>query len=158
MFSMKRSILLLATISAGALFFGPAAMAEAPTGSADTAKSEKPASTPRPNPSLPLKKGMTAQDVKEHWGEPASVEPFRAKGEKAEIWTYYYTLSDQVTQAMTGTRMVTVYRGIGQDMGEVSEPVYGMKRTEVTQVVKLLFYDGELVSWKKAVEQKETLQ
>jgi hypothetical protein len=43
-------------------------------------------------------------------------------------------------------------------MGDVPQLVYGLKHSEVKQVVKLLLYDGELVNWKKSIERKETLQ
>jgi outer membrane protein assembly factor BamE (lipoprotein component of BamABCDE complex) len=155
---MGKTILLLISIFAGALSFGTAANAAAPTASADVAKSEKPASVARPNPSLPLTKGMTAQDVKERWGAPASVAPFPAADGKAEVWTYYYTLSDQTTQVVTSTEMQLTYRGPVLGMENVPQLVYGLKHSEVKQVVKLLLYDGVLVSWKKSIERKESLE
>jgi hypothetical protein len=36
--------------------------------------------------------------------------------------------------------------------------VYGLKRSEVRLVVKLLLYDGTLVSWKKSMERNERLE
>lgn len=50
------------------------------------------------------------------------------------------------------------YTGPITGMQNVPQLVYGLKRTEVTQVIKLLFYDGVLVSWKKSVDRKETLE
>jgi hypothetical protein len=35
---------------------------------------------------------------------------------------------------------------------------YGLKRPEVRQVVKLLLYDGTLVSWTKSMERTERLE
>jgi len=42
-------------------------------------------------------------------------------------------------------------------MQEFPHLVYGLKRSEVRQVVKLLLYDGMLVSWKKSIERNERL-
>jgi len=42
-------------------------------------------------------------------------------------------------------------------MGMTPRLVYGMQRTEVKKVVKLLFYDGLLVSWKQTVEKRQSL-
>lgn len=76
MLSVKRIILLLAWISAGALSTALAANDAAPPGGAEAAKSGKPAAASQPVSNAALKKGMTAQEVKERWGEPVSVEPF----------------------------------------------------------------------------------
>lgn|SRR5208283_1654442 len=157
-FRVKSFIFFLTALSVGALAFGTGAVAATPTGGADVAKSEKPDSIPRPNPGLPLKKGMTAQDVKERWGAPASVEPFPSAGGKAEVWTYFYTLSDQTTQVVTSTENQLTYAGPTEGMQNVPHLVYGTKRSEVKQVVKLLLYDGTLISWKKSVEREERLE
>ena len=158
MLGMKRTILILASLFIGALLVGSAANAATPAGGSDATKSGKPAPPLRPDPGLPLKKGMTAQDVKARWGDPSSVEPFPPAEGKAEVWTYYYTLSDQTTEVVTSTAMQSAFRGPVQGMGDVPQLVYGLKHSEVKQVVKLLLYDGELVNWKKSIERKETLQ
>ena len=158
MLYVKSSILFLAAIAAGVLSFGTAVTAATPTGSEDVAKSGKPGSIPRPNPSLPLRKGMIAQDVKERWGEPASVAPFPEATGKAEVWTYYYTLSDQTTEVVTSTENQLTYAGPTLGMQNFPHLVYGLKRSEVRQVVKLLLYDGMLVSWKKSIERNERLE
>jgi hypothetical protein len=101
---------------------------------------------------------MIAQDVKEHWGEPAIVEPFPSPDRKAEVWTYYYTISDQTTQVVTNTGMQATFRGAYLGMTVSPQLVYGQKRSEVRQVVKLLLYDDTLVSWKKSVERNERLE
>ena len=101
---------------------------------------------------------MIAQDVKERWGEPASVKPFPTADGKAEVWTYYYTVSDQTTQVATGTEMQSVFRGAYLGMTVAPQLVYGLKRSEVKQVVKLLLYDGMLISWKKTVERDERME
>jgi hypothetical protein len=51
-----------------------------------------------------------------------------------------------------------VYCGPVMGMQNVPQMAYGMKRAEVKQVVKLLVYDGMLVSWKKSVEREERLE
>ena len=158
MLSMQKTILILASLFIGAILVGSAPNAAASAGGADAAKSGKPAPLLRPDPGLPLKKGMTAQDVKARWGDPSSVEPFPSAEGKAEVWTYYYTLSDQTTEVVTSTAMQSTFRGPVQGMGDVPQLVYGLKHSEVKQVVKLLLYDGELVNWKKSIERKETLQ
>jgi hypothetical protein len=157
MLGVKSPILFLAAISAGALSFGTAASASTPAGNANVAKTDQPGLIAHPNPSLPLRKGMIARDVKARWGEPASVTPFSSADGKAEVWTYYYTVSDQTTQVVTGTVDQMTYCGPTQGMGMHNTPqlVYGLKRIEVKQVVKLLLYDGTLVSWKKAIERSE---
>jgi hypothetical protein len=158
MLRVKSIFLVLVGISAGALAFGTGASAATPAGNADIAKAGKPGSIPRPNPSLPLRKGMMAQDVKERWGEPASVEPFSAADGKSVVWTYYYTVSSQTTQVVTSTENQLTYAGPAQGMQNLPHLVYGLKRSEVRQVVKLLLYDGTLVSWKKSMERNERLE
>ena len=155
---MKRIVSLLGWISIALFPFGPAASAVSPADSANAAGAGKTASNLEPNPGFPLKKGMSAQEVKAHWGAPLSVEPFAAPTAKAEVWTYHYTLSDQTTQVVTSTTMQPEFRGEALGVADTPELVYGLKRTEVTQVVKLLMYDGMLVSWKKSIERNESLE
>jgi outer membrane protein assembly factor BamE (lipoprotein component of BamABCDE complex) len=155
---VKSTILFLVGISGGAFAFGIGASAATPTGNAEVAKAEKTGSIPRPNPSLPLRKGMMAQDVKERWGEPASVEPFSAADGKSAVWTYYYTVSSQTTQVVTSTENQLTYCGPAEGVQNVPHLVYGLKRSEVRLVVKLLLYDGTLVSWKKSMERNERLE
>jgi outer membrane protein assembly factor BamE (lipoprotein component of BamABCDE complex) len=152
---MKRTLIFLAAISVGALALATAASASTSTSGADVSKPDKPRAVQRPNPSLPLKKGMDAREVKARWGAPALVKPFPAPKGKAEVWTYYYTLSDQTTQVVTSTEDRMTYCGPTEGMRNVPQLVYGLKHIKVKQVVNLLLYDGVLVSWKKSIERSQ---
>jgi len=134
---------------------GIAASAEAPAGNADLAKSGKSGAVLHPDPRLPLKKGMMAKDVKERWGEPASVEPFSSADGKAKVWTYYYTIRDDSMLVVNGTVDQITYIGPNEGMQNRPQLTYGMQHTLVQQVVKLLLYDDMLVSWKKSIERTE---
>jgi hypothetical protein len=86
------------------------------------------------------------------------VAPFPEATGKAEVWTYYYTLSDQTTEVVTSTENQLTYAGPTLGMQNLPHLAYGLKRSEVRQVVKLLLYDGILVSWKKSIERNERLE
>jgi outer membrane protein assembly factor BamE (lipoprotein component of BamABCDE complex) len=158
MFSVKSSILFITLLSAGALAFGTGALAATETSGAAAAKSEKSGSVPRPDPKLPLKKGMAAADIKERWGEPASLDPFPSATGKAEVWTYYYPVSSQTTQVVTKMEDRPTYLGPVEGVQNIPHMVYGLKRSEVNRVVKLLLFDGVLASWKTSLERTERLE
>ena len=144
-------------MAAGLISCGTVAWAGGPNDVADLSKSGSPAAVLSPNPSLPLRKGMLAQEVRERWGEPAATAPYPSADGKAAVWTYYYTINDQTTQVVTSTVDQMTYCGPTEGMRNRPRLVYGMKRTVVNQVVRLLLYDGTLISWKKSIERTNRL-
>lgn len=105
-----------------------------------------------PNPFARIKKGMTAAEVREILGAPASVEPGPNQELKSEIWVYNRPVQSTTTQAATTVRQVDAVDPISGQNITVPEPVYQTVVVRISETAQLLMIDGKLIEWKTTRE------
>lgn len=107
-----------------------------------------------PAPVIPLLQalgmGATEAQVRETWGEPKSIRPFRDKG---VIWTYEVTL--RTVQRPVAATMVEVpyFDPITGAYTPVKGPSMTPQTTTYIQTVELLLIDGKLAASNRRVSE-----
>ena len=105
-----------------------------------------------------LERGMSAEEIIQAIGQPASVVPMETAEGKAETWTYRRLLDTRVYQSADGVTSVPAFIGMtatGPMIGEAFAPEYRLKHRKTYQVTSLLMFDGKLVvakQWREADE------
>jgi hypothetical protein len=101
------------------------------------------------HPEQALKKGMTADQVRQIMGAPAEIKPKPAPTGNAEVWVYRRTVLGPPQQVQVGTKPISVVAkdadGIYRSRVVQEEPIYRQVHDRITETVLLLMFDGQLV-------------
>lgn len=137
----------LASLALIALF---AACANAPSPSAPAGAGTGPtAAAADDHPERTLKKGMTAEQVRQIMGAPAEINPRPATAGRAEAWVYRRTIIGPPQQVQVGTKPITVMvqdaDGVYRARVIQEEPIYRLAHDRIIETIHLLMFDGQLL-------------
>ena len=99
-----------------------------------------------------LRKGLTAQEVRDALGEPGKVELMATTAGPAEVWTYRFSFAGPVSEVQTGETTYVRQNPITGAEETIHEPVYSIQQTMIEQTLSLLFCEGRLTEWKQSRE------
>jgi hypothetical protein len=115
---------------------------------------------PAPAAKIVLQKGMSAETIMQHYGQPYEVTPIAAEPVKAEKWTYRRMSDSRIVQTANTERRVQSFIGLNNGgkstIGDVIIPDYRLKLLRTYQVTNLLLIDGKLElgrQWQERSEQ-----
>lgn len=113
-----------------------------------------PPAAPSSDRDFKLARGLSADDVRAAWGEPAEIRPFTVPGGTlpSEIWIYRRFVTDRERQVIIGTHEVPATNPRTGQATTIDEPDYAPEVTTVTEIVELLFVDRRLTEWKSRRE------
>jgi outer membrane protein assembly factor BamE (lipoprotein component of BamABCDE complex) len=101
-----------------------------------------------------LKRGMSADDVRQKLGNPAEILPMESPTGKAEVWVYNFEKTVSTSQIASSTRDVPAF-GAPLSltiMTSVPEPVYTLKEDKAVITLSLLMFNHHLAAQKAKVE------
>lgn len=102
--------------------------------------------------------GMTADEIRQRWGEPRSVKPMESPEGPAEIWTYTRLVARRTEPIATQVvQLPTFSPGLPNGLGTERQLTYELQTTWVHQDMQLLIYDGRMVSWKQNFRGRRSL-
>jgi outer membrane protein assembly factor BamE (lipoprotein component of BamABCDE complex) len=101
------------------------------------------------HPERTLKKGMTADQVRQIMGAPAEIKPKPAPTGKAEVWVYRRTVLGPPQQVQVGVQPITVTvqdpDGVTRQKTLREDPIYRQAHDKITETILLLMFDNQLV-------------
>ena len=93
-----------------------------------------------------LRKGMTPDEVRLAFGEPARIQP--ATADAAEEWIYVVERKTEVNQVVLGTHDVPYVDPATGQTRMIAEPTYSDEATTIIVELHLIWRDGILAGWK----------
>lgn len=157
---IMKTKMLIPVVSAAVVLLG---LSQPAFGAGDRKQGDSEAPAPRTSestakPKRALERGMSAEEIIQTVGKPASIAAIASQEGKAETWTYRRLLDTRVYQSADGQTSVPAFIGMsatGPMIGEAFAPAYRLKHRRTYQVTSLLMFDGKLVvakQWREADE------
>lgn len=102
-----------------------------------------------------LEKGLTFGQLRALWGEPTSTRPFREDTANAIVWVYRRPVKTSDWPVATTVEEVPYFDPLTGVYTPIKDPHQTLARTEVTQVIELIFIDGKLAAWKRSLSEEK---
>lgn len=102
-----------------------------------------------------LEKGLTFDQLRARWGEPTETRPFRADTPNAIVWVYRRPVKTSDWPVATTVEEVPYFDPLTGVYTPIKDPHQTLARTEVTQIIELIFVDGRLAAWKRSLSEEK---
>lgn len=103
-----------------------------------------------------LEKGLTFDQLRALWGEPTSTRPFREDSPNAIVWVYRRPVKTSDWPVATTVEEVPYFDPLTGVYTPIKDPHQTLARTEITQVIELIFIDGKLAAWKRSLSEEKS--
>lgn len=96
-----------------------------------------------------VSRGMAAEEIVAHLGEPDLKHPLHEYSVHAEVWVYNRTLKSDSRMVITGTQAQRLWDPVNQVTITVDMPVYQPETSAVVEVSEILMVADRVYSWKR---------
>ena len=122
---------------------------------APTARSSGSAGTTAAAPQPPpLKVGMTAEQVRAAWGEPSEIVPLENAPKPGETWRYRQVLRSTDRQVAATVEEVPFFDPLTGAYRPQKEIRQSQETISIVQVTELIMLEGQLVGWKRSLNEE----
>jgi hypothetical protein len=102
-----------------------------------------------------LQKGLTFDQLRAMWGNPTETRPFRDGANNSVVWVYRRPVKTSDWPVATTVEEVPYFDPLTGVYTPIKDPHTTLARTEVTQVIELVFVDGQLAAWKRSLNEEK---
>ncbi|HYC71432.1 MAG TPA: hypothetical protein VEB66_09520 [Opitutaceae bacterium] len=102
-----------------------------------------------------LEKGLTFEQLRARWGEPTAARPLRHGAEDAVVWIYRRPVKTSDAPVATTVEEVPYFDPLTGVYTPILDPHHTLATTQVTQVIELVFIDGQLAAWKRSLTEEK---
>lgn len=102
-----------------------------------------------------LQKGLTFDQLRALWGEPTETRPFRDGADNTVVWIYRRPVKTSDWPVATTVEEVPYFDPLTGVYTPIKDPHTTLARSEVTQVIELVFIDGQLAAWKRSLSEEK---